>query len=125
MADARQKLLFAMYVVYQQDYPDFTVINKELLQIESASVFFATLRKLEIEGLITPLPTQSGIGLFTELAFNMEFISITKEGIDLLEKEYGIRPLTSGSAKIKALEGAKHGSQELVELIERVLLLFN
>jgi hypothetical protein len=125
MADARQKLLFAMYVVYQQDYPDFTVITKELLGIESASVFFATLRKLEIEGMLTTLPIQSDVGLFTELAVNMAFISLTKKGLHSFEKAYDIKRFISGASKIKALEGAKHGSRELSDLINRVSALFN
>ena len=97
--DTKQQVLLALYIEYQKDLPNMEDVNCTVLNMD-IDAFNIALKKLSNEGYITDL--------FIFPADNDEFycvrtdnVSLTRDGIEYVENNFGIKKELTASDKIK------------------------
>ncbi|WP_248928299.1 hypothetical protein [Paenibacillus hamazuiensis] len=99
--DLKQKVLLAFYMEYQKDLSNLLKINHEYIGV-SRDLFITALGKLENEEL-----------MIFELRYPMNdsqilsYVSITRRGIEYIEKKFEIDSTLSGSEKIMIIENTR------------------
>lgn len=118
MLNPKQKVLLALYLDYNKNYPNPETITKELLGIDSDTEFFIALRKLEIEQLITGVVPRGPHGPFVCMEVEMQNITLNNNGIEYVEKLFGINSFWNCDAKINALMINAKGNKDLQSAFE-------
>lgn len=97
--DTKQQVLLAFYLEYQKDLPDMKNITNTALNMD-IDVFHVAVEKLDNEGYITGFKTYpADNNRFYNV--RMDDIKLTRDGIEYVEQNFGIKKEITAEDKIK------------------------
>lgn len=97
--DTKQQVLLAFYIEYQKDLPNMRNVNNTALDMD-IDVFHVALEKLENEGYITGLAILAADN-DRFYAVNTERVKLTRDGIEYVEQNFGIKKELTAEDKLK------------------------
>lgn len=120
--DTKQKVLIAIYTEYQKDLPKmFDNITPEKLGIDE-DVFKVAIDKLQNEELINGATVTLCLGQdYPDVL--IDFVKMTRDGIDYVENVIGIEKTLTGIEKVKAIiaKMTEWGFDQLKDIAARTL----
>lgn len=97
--DSKQKVLLALYSIYQKDLPDFDRITPEALGL-SRDNFNIAVKKLQDEELIEDVHLIWGEKNTIPIGTVLDLVKITRYGISYIEEIFTIKSNLNGKKKL-------------------------
>lgn len=122
--DSKQKVLLAIYTEYQKDIPEMkNYITPEDLGIDNPLAFRIALEKLQSEQLICGAKFVYGDGYYIPVDVLVDYIKMTRDGIDYVENKIGIDKTLSGFDKVKYIvqKSAEIGWDQVKDIAARTM----